>query len=204
MMYKAKDYIYYQQLREKVSQKVTLSNSQWHRLASIFKLQIFRDRDTIVLPGDSIHEIYFTCKGLLRVYYISEEGKETNKAFIVENQFATPLAASALELPLIYGVETLEESILLVAQYRDFIQLFDEDPIFDRIGRYLAETLLIRKELRMRSLLQQTAKDRYIDFICQHPQLASRIPQYHIASYLGITEVSLSRLRRTLPTPAPS
>ncbi|MEM9539210.1 MAG: Crp/Fnr family transcriptional regulator [Cyanobacteria bacterium P01_E01_bin.42] len=198
------DSLYYQQLKAKLSQSVTLSLSQWHRLASIFKLRTFRDRDIIALPGDTVHEIYFTCKGLFRVYYISEEGKETNKAFIAENQFAAPLAASALELPLIYGVETLEASVILVAQYRDFIQLFDEDPLFDRIGRHLAETLLIRKELRMRSLLQQTAKDRYIDFICQHPQLASRIPQYHIASYLGITEVSLSRLRKAIASPVSS
>ncbi|MGK7929244.1 MAG: Crp/Fnr family transcriptional regulator [Spirulina sp.] len=203
-MGQTEDSLYYQQLKAVLSQKVALANPQWYQLASIFQLRTFCDRDTIVLPGDTVHEIYFMCKGLLRVYYTSEDGKETNKAFIAENQFAAPLAASALELPLIYGVQTLEPSILLIAQYRDFVNLFDEHPIFDRIGRYLAETLLIRKELRMRSLLQQTAKDRYLDFICQHPQLAQRVPQYHIASYLGITEVSLSRLRKAIATDIPS
>ena len=204
IMGQQEDSLYYRQLQTVLSQKVDLTQSQWYRLASIFQLRTFCDRDTIVLPGETVHEIYFTCKGLLRVYYTSEEGKETNKAFIIENQFAAPLAASALELPLIYGVQTLEPSILLVAQYCDFVNLFDEDPVFDRIGRHLAETFLIRKELRMRSLLQQTAKDRYLDFICQHPQLARRVPQYHIASYLGITEVSLSRLRKAIAVPIPS
>lgn len=79
----------------------------------------------------------------------------------------------------------------------DFVALFEQHPIFDRLGRKLAEWLLIRKELRARSLLQQQAKERYLDFEEQYPDLVKRVPQYHIASYLGITEVSLSRLKRT-------
>lgn len=177
---------------------ISLSEVQWRRLAGILHWQQRQEREYIILPGSTQHELYFVCKGLLRVYYTTDAGKEANKAFIPEHDFAAPLAASALGLPLIYGVQTLEPSEIVVAGYAEFTDLFDLDPIYDRIGRLIAETILIRKELRMRSLLQQTASERYLEFVRQFPELVERIPQYHIASYLGISEVSLSRLKGQL------
>ncbi|WP_414588554.1 Crp/Fnr family transcriptional regulator [Scytonema sp. PCC 10023] len=129
---------------------------------------------------------------------MTDDGMESNKAFIAENTFAGSLAAYNLDLPIVYGVQALEPTMLLTASFSDFVALFDQHPIFDRLGRKLAEWLLIRKELRARSLLQQQATERYLDFVKQYPDLVKRVPQYHIASYLGITEVSLSRLKRTV------
>ena len=71
--------------------------------------------------------------------------------------------------------------------------------MFERLGRKLIESLLVRKELRTRSLLQQSAKERYLSFLETYPHLVARIPQYQLASYLGITEVSLSRLKNSMP-----
>ena len=85
-----------------------------------------------------------------------------------------------------------------MAYYHEFVALFDEHPIFDRLGRRLAEWFLVRKELRTLSLLQHQAKDRYLVFKEHFPQIVERVPQYHIASYLGMTEVTLSRLKRGL------
>ncbi|MEO0947857.1 MAG: Crp/Fnr family transcriptional regulator [Cyanobacteria bacterium J06641_5] len=174
---------------------ISLSEVQWGRFTEILHWRQWQEREYVILPGSIQHELYFVCEGLLRVYYTTDTGKEANKAFISENSFAAPLAASALELPLIYGVQALETSAIAVASYAEFIALFDLDPIFDRLGRKIAETILIRKELRMRSLLQQNASERYVEFVRQFPELVQRIPQYHIASYLGISEVSLSRLK---------
>ena len=193
----------YEQLRAAVADWVALTDRQWDTLAAIFHPRSVDDREHILLPGDHVHQLVFVCQGLLRFYYMTEEGSESNKAFIAEDTFAGPLAAFSLDLPVIYGVQALEPTTLLVADYTDFVQLFDLDPTFDRLGRRLAEWLLMRKELRTRSLLQQQAKERYLDFLQQFPDLAERVPQYHIASYLGITEVSLSRLRRNLTSEAP-
>ena len=187
-----------QQLRNAIAQWVTLSDLQWAKLRTIFRQREVPSREFVALPGAETHELLFVCQGLLRFYYVAGDGRETNKAFIAENEFAGPLASSALALPLYYGIEALEPSDLLVAPFSDFSGLFEQDPMFDRLGRKLAERLLIRKELRTRSLLQQNASDRYRDFVRQHPDLIDRVPQYHIASYLGITEVSLSRLKRDL------
>lgn len=185
-----------QQMRTAVTQWVEMPDSQWHNLRSIFHLKRLPDRAYAALPGTTTHDLVFVCEGLLRFYYVSDDETETNKAFIAENDFASPLAASALNLPIYYGIQTLEPTTMLVARYTDFAALFEQHPIFDRLGRKMAERLLIRKELRTRSLLQQKAKERYLTFKQQYPNLIKRIPQYHIASYLGITEVTLSRLKR--------
>lgn len=181
----------HQQLKSTVSQWVTLSASQWAALRAILHLRRAARREFVALPGDETHELLFVCQGLLRFYYVDNNGRETNKAFIAENEFAGPLASSALSLPLYYGIQALEPTTLLAASFGDFTALFERHPIFDRPGRKLAERLLIRKELRTRSLLQQSTRDRYRDFVRQHPDLVDRVPQYHIASYLGVTEVSL-------------
>ena len=190
--------LWHRQVRTILAAGASLSTAQWDRFAKILHWRRVRAQEYIILPGSMQHELYFVCEGLLRVYYATDAGKEANKAFVPENSFAAPLAASALGLPLIYGVQALENSALAVASYAEFTALFEVDPVYDRLGRFIAETLLIRKELRMRSLLQQNATERYLEFARQFPDLLQRIPQYHIASYLGITEVSLSRLKGQL------
>lgn len=177
---------------------VSLNDRQWSQLAAIFQSRTVNARQNILLPQTSVHEIYFVCHGLLRFYYLSDEGIESNKAFVAENSFAGALAAMNLNLPVIYGIQALEPTTYLVAQLQDFIDLYEQDYVFERLGRKFAEWILIRKELRMRSLLQQQARQRYISFMQNYPELISRVPQYHIASYLGITEVSLSRIKREL------
>ncbi|NEP84847.1 MAG: Crp/Fnr family transcriptional regulator [Okeania sp. SIO3B3] len=189
---------FYQQLKVAVAPWADLTDAQWTQLAAIFRHRTAAKKDYLLVPGDMVHELVFVCHGLLRFYYLSADGTESNKAFIAENTFAGPLGAFTLNLPVMYGVQALEDTSLLVATYTDFAGLFDEHPAFDRLGRRLAEWLLARKELRARSLLQQQASERYLDFVSQHRGLVQRVPQYHIASYLGITEVSLSRLRRAL------
>jgi CRP-like cAMP-binding protein len=188
----------YRQLRAALEQWAPLLEPQWQALRSIFQPRTARAQEHVVLPGADTHELLFVASGLVRFYYLADDGLESNKAFIVENQFAGSLAAFTLDLPLLYGVQALEPSTLLLARYADWTALYDQHPAFDRLGRKLAEWLLIGKEIRTRSLLQQSAAERYQEFVRHYPHLVERVPQYHIASYLGVTEVSLSRLKRTL------
>ena len=186
----------YEQLRFAMKEWVELSDLQWRTFSSIFRERAVAAGTPVLYPGSADYELMFVCEGLLRFYYLSENGTASNKAFVTGGSFAGPLAAAGLGLPIMYGVEALEDTTLLAADFKDFTALFEEHPVFDRFGRKLAELILRRKELRTRSLLQKTAKERYIDFRQQHPDLMVRVPQFHIASYLGVTEASLSRLKR--------
>ena len=179
-----------------------MPGEQWPHLAAIFTEHRYAAREHVVLPGATTHYIYFVCHGLLRFYYGGAYGAEWNKALVAEHTFAGSLAAYRLNRPLMYGVQALEPTLILKAPYGEFVALFDRHPAFDRLGRLLAEWLLLGKELRTRSLLHQDATERYNDFVANFPDLHARIPLYHIASYLGITDVSLSRVRRGIATAA--
>ena len=183
------------QLRNSFSKWAELSDEQWATLSNIFRIKEVAAKNSVAFPGDNRHELIFVCKGLLRFYFISSDGKESNKAFIVENEFAGPLASAMLGLPIYYGIEALEDTTMQVANFNDFTELYSKDLVFERIGRKLAERLLVRKELRTRSMLEQNARERYLKLLAENPKLIKRVPQYHMASYLGITEVSLSRLK---------
>ena len=186
----------YEHLHFAVKEWVALSDRQWRTFSSIFRQKTVSANDHLLYPGSEEYELIFVCEGLLRFYYLAEDGTESNKAFVTGGSFAGPLAAATLNLPIIYGVEALEDTTLLAADFSDFTALFEEHPVFDRFGRKLAELILRRKELRTRNLLQKSAKERYVDFRLQHTDLLTRVPQFHIASYLGVTESSLSRIKR--------
>jgi CRP-like cAMP-binding protein len=188
---------YYLALREAFTQWSNLSDNQWDILSSKFKIRQASPRDYVAFPGDLAHELIFVGQGLLRFYYVSADGKESNKAFIAENEFAGPLASALMGLPIYYGIQAMEATTMLIVPFSEFTALYSQDALFERLGRRLAEQLLVRKEMRTRSFLEQTANERYIDFIKKHPGLAERIPQYQLASYLGISEVSLSRLKNS-------
>ena len=191
-------FVLHQQMHTALVPWVQFTQPHWNRFAALFNSRTIKEREHILLPGASIDELYFVCAGLLRAYYLGDDGAEANKAFISENAFAGPLPASVADKTVFCGIQALEPTTLLVARYAEITALLDLDPVFGQFQRRLAEWLLSRKEMRMHSLLHGGAREQYLDFVVRFPDLAQRVPQYHIASYLGISEVHLSRLRRTL------
>lgn len=186
----------YHQLRETIADWVTLTDAQWNTLASIFAEKQFRKGEHVTYPGTGEHEVLYVGTGLLRFYYVGDQ--ESNKAFVAESDFAGPLVAAARGLPLDYGVQALEATRLLAAPYPDFVDLVDRSAVFGRLRQKLLERLLVHKEVRTQSLLQSSARERYLAFLDAHGDLFQRIPQYHVASYLGISDVHLSRIRRSI------
>ena len=175
-----------------------LSDAHADALAAAFDAREVEAGAPVALPGTSAHEVLFVTDGLLRFYYPDDDGRQSNKAFVAEGEFAGALAAAGLGVPILYGIEALEPTRYLAAPYTRWAALVESDPAFERLGRKLAEHLLMRKELKARSLLLQNAAERYRALVDAQPDLVQRVPQYHLASYLGVTDVHLSRVRREL------
>ena len=165
-------------------------------LISLFTPQQFAKETHLERPGADKSSLFFMASGLVRYYYLGDDGKEWNKAFVSEGMISTSFTADFLNKPSPYGIQALEESTILIANYSAFEALYDTYPMIERLGRKIIESILIFKMNRERSLLKDSAKVRYAEFVHDNPGLMSRVPQYHIASYLGITEASLSRLLR--------
>jgi CRP-like cAMP-binding protein len=167
-------------------------------LVKRFEVRVVEAGEALALPGDDRHEVLFVAEGLLRFYYPGADGKESNKAFVVEGEFAGAVASAHLGVPLLYGIEALERTTVLASLYAEFDELMEADPAFERLGRKLAETILARKERKARDLMLKSASERYADLLETRPDLVQRVPLYHLASFLGMTDVHLSRVRREL------
>lgn len=188
----------HERMRAAAARLVELSESQWHEFSSRFDVRAFARHATVLLPGSVDHQFFFIAEGLLRVYTLGDDGREASKGFIGANAFGGPLAAFMLGMPSLYGVEALEDTTILAARYGDLFALYDRHPVFDRFGRKCMEALVVHKELRERIALHETARERYAAFVKHFPDLADRVPGYHVASYLGMTPESLSRIRTAL------
>lgn len=185
-------------MRTAIGKWTVLNDASWARFAGIFAPADFEQGAHLVLPGAPLHKLYFVTRGMLRFYYIDAEGREWNKSFAGEGSFAGAFSSYLLALPAPYAIEALERTQLLVAPWASVEALYDSDPSIERLGRRFAEWLAVRKELRERAFLELDATQRYQHFVADHPGLVERLPAYHVASYLGVTEVALSRIKRKL------
>jgi len=115
--------------------------------------------------------------------------------YFSQTQVMGPLTSLVLNRPSPVHIGAMEDSELLVAPYKDVARLYETNPEVNKIGRIIIEYAWIGKERRETQLIMLDATQRYLAFLEEFPKLDMRIPQYHIASYLGITPVQLSRIR---------
>lgn len=151
-----------------------------------------------IRAGEVPRHIGFVARGLLRIYYIGENAAEFTTRFFVEGTFAASYADFMEQRPTRFFVQALEESVLLGLEYRTYMEMLRRDTCWQVVGRKLVEEVFARKLDRENDLLSRNAEERYRRFILEYPGLETRLKQYHIASYLGINPVSLSRIRAKL------
>jgi CRP-like cAMP-binding protein len=131
-------------------------------------------------------------------YYVDRDGNEYTKSFCAENSFVAAYSALLLEQPSRLFIQALEDTKLLIADYSAYRVLSENHACWQALNCKIAEFLFIKKEKRESALLLDDAKTRYLSFQEEYPGLETRIRQHHIASYLGITPVTLSRIRTQL------
>ncbi|PAM91574.1 cyclic nucleotide-binding protein [Flavobacterium sp. IR1] len=144
-------------------------------------------------------DLGFIRSGLFRIYYFDEEAREErNMFFFSEGQFIVSFASFIYQYPCIYYIEALEDAKLYAIKYKDLYHLYDINNGWANTGRRLAELFFIYAQLRMEALLFNTVEQRYLKLQKEQPEIVKRLPLFHVASYLGITSQSLSRIRKRL------
>ncbi|TDQ08898.1 CRP-like cAMP-binding protein [Pedobacter metabolipauper] len=146
--------------------------------------------------GDICRNIYFVNKGCLRVFNTDKDGEEHNILFCPENWWAADLASFSGQTPAFYSIDTLEDTEVLYFSYSALEQLYIKIPKFERFFRILTQNGFSLYQRRMTANLSRSAEERYERFQKQYPKLEQRIAQKHIASFLGITPVFLSMIRK--------
>jgi len=195
------DDAYYEQMHGALARWTEVPEDAWQLMKRVFRVTRLPRLGFALKLGDKPSHVLFVCSGLLRYFSASPHQRPANKVFLSENMFTGPIAGCALDNDVDCAIQALEPTVALVADAEEFGALYDQHPVFDRLGRILGEWWLQQKEARALAFQQQDAKQRYQSFVRQHPDLVQRVSQIHIASYLGITEVSLSRVRRQLARP---
>ncbi|WP_145857080.1 Crp/Fnr family transcriptional regulator [Pedobacter suwonensis] len=154
-------------------------------------------KKTILLSaGESSNAIYFIVSGAARVYYLDKDGKQTNTWFLFENELLISVYGFFTGQPSFEYIETIEDTTLVVIKKEKLDEIYRKFMEFNFIGRKLTEHYYIRNELQANELRILSAKERYENLLKRNPQLFQRVSLGHIASYLGISQETLSRIRK--------
>ncbi|MRR17727.1 MAG: Crp/Fnr family transcriptional regulator [Deltaproteobacteria bacterium] len=148
--------------------------------------------------GDIPDKMAFVISGIFRVYYNTEEGNERILVFRGENRFLSAYRSVQENEPSWYGIQALEPSFLICMPLNELKKHLSEHRCWNDVARKYLEDLFIEKEKRERDLLSLDVTNRYLNFQKRYPDVEKRVSQYHIASYLGITPVALSRIRKRI------
>lgn len=163
------------------------------------KKRLFLEKGSYFLrAGEVPYRIGYNVSGLLRLFYVSASGTEINKHFCIEKSLAVNFDAFLRREKSKLYIQALEDTKLLVIDHDAYQYLLTRHPCWQRIGQKLSEMLVRVSQKRESELLLMDAKERYVQFVRDNPNLVNRISQYHIASYLGITPESLSRVRASI------
>ena len=174
-----------------------LSPESWEDLKELFQPVFLQKNEYIVREGDRVHYAYLLLDGVVRVFY-SKDGNEYNKTFFTPGMFPTPLTALLSNQASQLSFQALLECRLIRFSYLGFRKLFEKHPCLESLMLKILEQEWIKKERHDIQMVTNAATTNYQIFRETYPGLENLIPQYHIASYLGITPIQLSRIRSQL------
>ena len=148
--------------------------------------------------GETSNMIYFINVGAARVYYLDKEGTEITSWFLFENELLISVYSFFTGQPGFEYIETLEDCTFITLRREKLNQLYEKYLEFNFIGRKLTEYYYIRNEIQANELRMLTAKQRYQQLLTNNPKLLNRVSLGYIASYLGISQETLSRIRKQI------
>ncbi|PAJ73656.1 hypothetical protein CJF42_14665 [Pseudoalteromonas sp. NBT06-2] len=188
----------YQQLKVNFEKQINEPFDDWSSFSDNFKHKILNQNQHWINAGDVCKDIGFILNGLIRVYYIDSNGNEVNQHFYQANEALAPISALISAQPCEYYIQALEPVDLILLNYNDLKSLTCDKNQWLQLEVKLLQTVFIKNAKREAQLLLGNAEQRYKWFIKEFPELNEKLPQYHIASFLGITPVSLSRLKNKI------
>jgi len=185
-------------LKRALNQISPISDHAWAAIEPYWEMKRLAKGEYLHKVGEPATEIAFILEGALREYFLTLEGLEFNKAFVFSGEFTGSLFDLMSEEVSTASVQAVKPCVMLVAPFEEIHRLYDQFDCFQRLGRIILEGLFLKKARREYEFLTMDAQTRYLALIEQYPTLENELPQYQLASYLGITPVALSRIRTQL------
>ena len=181
-----------------VFKELKLTNQELVYLEESFKKVTFKKGATILHSNEIVNYQYYVLKGCLRAFFIDENGKEHTIQFAINDWWISDYIGYFSESKATLTIECIEDAILLKVSKEKVEKTYDKIPKMERFFRKKMERSFVSFQKRILANLSQSAKERYQNFIKMYPNIEQHVKNYHIASYLGITTESLSRIRKEI------
>ena len=188
----------FEQLFKSLSEKITLNEEEKELCKTYYIPRKIRKKQFLLQHGDVCKFNAFVEKGILRSYTVDEKGNEHIVQFAAEGWWISDLYSFLTGEISNYNIEALEDSELLLLTKESSEGLLAKLPKFESYQRLLLQGAYIAMQRRITASLNQTAEEKYLKVTATYPDITQRVPQHMIASYLGITPETLSRIRKQL------
>ncbi|MFN8236574.1 MAG: Crp/Fnr family transcriptional regulator [Chitinophagales bacterium] len=174
-----------------------LTPKEWATLIQYGSLKSYKKGENFINANNLNTKIAFILKGGFRFFY-EKNDNEITCLLAFENGLIGSFESNILKQPCTQTIQAIEDSELFIIDYKDLEALYDRSPKFERVGRLILEYYLAFLQQRITSYLLDTPEERYMRLIRETPDLLNRVPLQYIASYIGVTPVSLSRIRKRI------
>ena len=185
--------------RKYIDQLAIISDKDWQIFSSKLEKREFSKKSEITSVGQIENYISFIEKGIVRLFIPKEDKeKEITFGFSFHDEFVSAYDSFLTKTPSLYQLQALTETTLWSISYDDLQEVYNTTQIGNLIGRFSSEKLYLIKSKREQSLLNETAKQRYLNLFKERPRLIKEIPLKYVASYIGLTPQALSRIRKQI------
>lgn len=190
----------FEQLFHAINNKVALTEAEQEAIKPFFTPKKIRKRQYLLQEGDVCKYTAFVEKGALRSYSLDDKGNEHVVQFAMEGWWISDQYSVLTGEPSVYNIDALEDSEILLISNISFEGMLNTVPKMEKYFRILMQNSMIAMQRRLVASLSLTAEEKYTRMINAYPDIIQRVPQHMIASYLGITPETLSRIRRQIST----
>jgi CRP-like cAMP-binding protein len=174
---------------------ITINENDFTEIMSFFTEKKVRKKHNLLAEGEMSKFNYFVVSGCLRKFFINEKGSEQTTEFAIENWWITDNIAYERRTTSGFYIQAVENAHVLMIEYQSQEKLLARFPGMERYFRFIYQRAYAAAQMRIKYLYDMSKEQFYLHFIESHPEFAQRVPQYLIASYLGLTPEYLSEIR---------
>ena len=185
----------YKSILDNIARYVELTDDEKQQFISMIKTSRLKKRQFVIQPGFVCEYRNYIVKGAVRVFYLDDKGKEHTVSIGIEDWYFTDFYSYIHQKPATHFAEALEDAVIFQMSYDDIEALCLKSHAFSQYFRLITEKAFANSRRRIVSNISKTAEERYWEYAKKYPQIVNRVPQYVVASYLGISAEFLSKIR---------
>ncbi|OIQ18020.1 MAG: cyclic nucleotide-binding protein [Flavobacterium sp. MedPE-SWcel] len=185
-------------LIQHLRKSVTITNDEEIVVRKCFKTKVLKKKEMLLFAGDTSTHMQYIAEGCLRCYYMDEQAKEHIIQFGIEEWWVNDLYSYLTQTPAKQFVQAVENSTIVQIHKDDLDELYDKVPSIERFFRFKFERAYVALQDHTINAMSKTAEERYDEFRFKYRDIEQRVPQYMVASYLGITPEFLSSIRKKI------